>query len=137
MSSNPIKTIKGTITIEEGVNVWPHELHIATALANSGHSVRFIPAHNSVHSADAYVDNTIFEFKSPEGSNIRAVERNIFKAINNQSPNVVISTVRMKRVQDRSVNNYLVTNYSKMKGIKRLIFVTREGKAIDINALVH
>lgn len=60
--------LAGTITIEGGANVWAHELYIAKALANFGHDIRFIPAHNSVHSADAYVDNTIFEFKSPEGS---------------------------------------------------------------------
>ena len=137
MSKKPAKVIKGVISIEGGVNIWPHELHIATALVNAGHNVRFIPAHNSIRSADAYVDNTIFEFKSPEGSNIRAVERNIVKAINHQSPNVAISTLRMKKIKDRSVKNYLVANYSRLKGIKHLIFVTRDGVAIDINDIVR
>lgn len=131
------QTIKGVVTIEGAANIWPHELHIATALANIGYNVRFIPAHNEVYSADAYVNNTIYEFKSPEGSNIRAVERNILKAINHQSANVVLSTVRMKKIKDKSVINYLVSNYSRIKGIKHLIFVSRDGTAVDITALVR
>ena len=63
--------IKGTITIEDGANIWPHELHTAKALANAGHTVRFIPNNASLATADAYVDNTLFEFKSPEGTTIK------------------------------------------------------------------
>ena len=132
MTKKPVTNIPGVVTIEGVVNVWDHELFIAKALVAAGHNVRFIPAHNEVHSADAYVDNTIFEFKSPEGSTIRSVERNILKAINRQSANVVICTIRMKKIQDRSVIKYLSTNYPRFRGIKRLIFVNREGKAIDI-----
>lgn len=127
----------GSITIEGGANVWAHELYIAKALANIGHNIRFIPAHNSVHSADAYVDNTIFEFKSPEGSTVKAVERNIVRALDHQSKNIVISTARMKRITDRSVMNYLISRMREGKGLKRLMLVTRDGKAVDINELVR
>lgn len=136
MNKSPRKIIKGVITIEDGANVWPHELFIAKALANAGYSVRFIPTHNSSRSADAYVDNTIFEFKAPEGSTSNAIERNLVKALNYQSPNIVISTVRMKKIRDKSAQSFLVSRLLSGKGIKRLIFVNREGKAVDINALV-
>ncbi|MBQ2638273.1 hypothetical protein IJF89_01170 [Candidatus Saccharibacteria bacterium] len=58
MKGKSKNSIKGTITIEDGVNVWPHELHTATALVNAGYNVRFIPNNSSLASADAYVDST-------------------------------------------------------------------------------
>lgn len=128
--------IDGRIIIEGGVNVWPHELHTATALANAGYTVRFIPASTAARSADAYLNNTMYEFKSPEGSNIKSVERNIVAALNHQSPNIVIDSFRMKRVRDKSILSFLVSRLKAKKGIKRIIFVNRDGKAIDINELV-
>ena len=136
MSAEPKERTRGTIIIEGGVNIWAHELHIATALANAGYNIRFIPPHNSIRSADAYIDNTIFEFKAPEGTTVKAIERNLVKAIHHQSPNIVITTIRMKNIQDRSVLNFLISRLKSGKGLKRLIFVTRNGKVIDINQLV-
>lgn len=130
-------TIKGTITIEEGANIWPHELHTATALANAGYTVRFIPNNASLASADAYVNNTLFEFKSPEGSSVKSIQRNLVKAFNRQSPNVVIDSSRMKNVKDASIRNYLVSRLKAGKGLKRLLFVTRTENVIDINELVR
>ncbi|RYC74831.1 hypothetical protein [Candidatus Nanosyncoccus alces] len=132
-----MKKIKGQIIIDEGVNIWNHELFIATGLANIGYNVRFIPNHPSACSADAFVNNTIFEFKAPEGSNIKAVERNLIKAVNRQSPNIAITSIRMKKVQDRSIINFLTSKLKEGKGIKHLIFVKRDGIAIDINDLVR
>ena len=129
--------IKGMITIEEGANIWPHELHTATALANAGYTVRFIPNNASLASADAYVNNTLFEFKSPEGSSIKCVENNLQKALRRQSCNIVIDSSRLKHVQDRSVTHYLLERAKRKQGIKRLLHVTREGKVIDINELMR
>ena len=128
--------IKGTITIDDCANIWSHEFHIAKALANAGYDIHFIPAHSSSRSADAYVNNTIFEFKSPEGSKIKSVERNIIKAINGQSPNVAITSFRMKKITDHSIRNYLVANYSRLRGAKQIFFITRDGRVIDINKLL-
>lgn len=127
--------IIGTITMNGAPNVWPHELFIARALANDGYDVCFIPAHTSLRSADAYVNNTVFEFKAPEGSTIKAIDRNLSKAVK-QSPNVVISSIRMKNVQDRSIINHLITQLRAGKGLRRLIFVARDGKTIDINDII-
>ena len=82
-----------------------------------------------------YLNNTIFKFKAPEGSSIKAIERNMIRALS-QSSNIVISTVRMKKIQDRSVQSFLVSRLRKGKGIKRLLFVTRDGRVIDINDLL-
>ena len=127
----------GRIIVGSGVkNVWPFELHSALALKELGYVVRFVPAHNSVCSADAYLNDTLFEFKSPCGSTIKCVENNLDKALRNQSKNVVIDSCRIKNVKDRSIINYLTNRLKHKKGIKRLFFVTRDGIAIDINALV-
>ena len=119
-----------------GVNFWAHEDHSASALAKAGYIVKFVPAHNSFTTADAYVDNTLFEFKSPEGSTVRSIQRNIVRAINHQSANIVIDSCRMKNIQDRSIQNFLIARLREGKGIKRLFFVTRDGRLIDINKLV-
>ncbi|MBR3415044.1 hypothetical protein IKG73_03505 [Candidatus Saccharibacteria bacterium] len=137
MSRRPKNGIKGNITIEGGANVWPHELHTATALANAGYNVRFIPANASLASADAYIDNTLFEFKSPEGSSIKSIDNNLQKALRRQSRNIVIDSFRVKNVQDRSILHFLEERLRRKQGIKRLLFVTRDGKVIDINALVR
>ena len=129
--------IKGTIVIEQGVNVWPHELHTATALANAGYDVRFIPENKTMGSADAFIDNTIFEFKAPEGSSTKSIQRNIVRAITHQSANIVIDSFRMKRIHDSSIQSFLIARLREGKGIKRLLFVTRGGKVVDINEIVR
>ena len=128
---------KGRIVISPGVkNILPWEIHSAIALKEIGYIVTFVPAHNSLRSADAYLNNTLFEFKSPEGSTIKCVENNLQKALRYQSKNIVIDSIRMKKVQDRSIKNYLIAKMKRKHGIKRLIFVTRAGEAIDIGNLI-
>lgn len=128
---------KGTITIENGANIWPHELHTAKALASAGYNIRFIPNNTSLSSADAYVNNTLFEFKAPEGSSVKSIQRNLVKALNRQSPNIVIDSFRMRYMRDSSIRNYLISRLEARKGLKRLIFVTKTGNVIDINELVR
>jgi len=135
MKKNPIKHSKGGYFVDGDADPKPHELVIAAALAKAGYKIRFLPNPTIIGTADAHIENTIFEFKAPEGSSIRSVERNIVKALNHQSPNIVIATFRMKNIQDRSVQNHLITLLRAGRGIQRLILVTRDGKAVDINAL--
>ena len=127
----------GKIIIEPGVrNIWPWEMHSALALKELGFEVIFVPEHGSMRSADAYLDNTLFEFKSPEGSTIKSVENNLQKALRYQSRNIVIDSCRMKGVTDRSIQSFLISRMRRKKGLKRLYFVTKSGKAIDIGALI-
>lgn len=127
------KTIKGDIIIVDGVNIWPHELRTATMLANAGYNVKFVPNNSSAASADAYLNNTLYEFKSPEGHSISCVNNNLQRALRRQCKNVVIDSSRIKNVQDRSVKNFLVAMLKKKHGIGHLILVTRDGKVVDIN----
>ena len=127
----------GRIIIEPGVdNVLPWEMHSALALKKLGYTVKFVPRHNSFRSADAYINNTLFEFKSPEGNTIKCVENNLQKAIRHQSKNVVIDSLRIKSIRDRSIQHYLIDRARRKRGLKRLIFITKTGRAIDITALI-
>lgn len=128
---------KGRIIVSPGVkNIWPWEMHSALALKEFGYVIRFVPSHSSIHSADAYLDNTLFEFKSPEGSTIKCIENNLQKALRYQSHNIVIDSSRTKKIQDRSIKNYLIARMRRKRGIKRLLFVSKTGEVIDIGKLV-
>ena len=86
----PKKKIKGDVILEKGAKPKPHEILTAEALADAGHNVRFIPNSLIIGMADRYLDNTLFEIKAPEGSTTDCVERNLRKAVDHQSPNVII-----------------------------------------------
>ncbi len=127
----------GKIIISPGVNnIWPWEMHSALALKEVGYVVEFVPSHNSIHSADAYLDNTLFELKSPEGSTIKCIENNLQKALRHQSCNIVIDSSRTKNVRDQSIRSYLISRMRRKHGIKRLLFITKTGDVVDIGKLI-
>lgn len=129
----PSGTIKGTVTREGGAKPKPHEYITAEALADSGYNVRFIPSNVNIGMADCYINNTIFEIKAPEGKTTTCVERNLRKAVDHQSPNIVIDSFRMKNIQDRSIQSFLIERLKRRHGVRRIIFVNRKREAIDIN----
>ena len=137
MKKNPIRYSKGSYFVDGNADPKPHEIVMAKSLAKAGYRVRFLPNPTVIGTADAYIGNTVFEFKAPEGATVKSIERNIVKALNHQSPNIVIATFRMKNIQDRSVQNHLISRLKEGKGIQRIILLTRDGKAVDINALVR
>ena len=129
-----VKNKVGKIIIEPGVgNILPWEMHSALALKDAGYIVRFVPKHDSVCTADAYLNNTLFEFKSPEGARIKSVENNLQKALRRQSKNVVIDSCRIKNLKDKNIEKYLISRLKQKKGIGMLIFITKNGEVIDIN----
>ena len=132
----PLAIIKGTVTLEAGAKPKPHEYVTAEALADAGYNVRFIPSRIHMRMADCYVNNTIFEIKAPEGKTTACIERNLRKAVDHQSPNIVLDSFRMKNIQDRSVQNFLLERLKLRHGIQRIIFVNRKRKVIDINSLL-
>ena len=129
----PSGTIKGTVTREGGAKPKPHEYITAEALADSGYNVRFIPSNVNIGMADCYINNTIFEIKAPEGKTTTCVERNLRKAVDHQSPNIVMDSFRMKNIQDRSIQSFLIERLKRRHGVRRIIFVNRKREAIDIN----
>lgn len=125
----------GSVIRQGGVTPWPHEEHSATALAKAGYTVKFIPANSTLRTADVFLNNTQFEMKAPCGHNIDCIERNLKRALA-KCPNIVIDSCRMKNVTDRSICNVLANRLRKGRGLKRLIFVRRNGEVVDINRLI-
>ena len=132
----PLPEAKGIVTCEAGAKPKPHELTTAIALANAGYNIRFISNNKTIGMADCYVNNTIFEIKAPEGKSTACIERNLRKAVNHQSGNIIIDSFRVKNIQDRSIKNFLIERLKLKHGIKRILFVNRKRSVIDINKLI-
>ena len=133
----PLSNKKGLVTREAGAKPKPHEYITAEALADNGYNVRFIRSKKVIGMADCYINNTIFELKAPEGRVIACVERNLRKATDHQSNNIVIDSFRIKNLQDRSIQSFLMERLRRRHGIDRIIFVNRKRRTIDINELIR
>ena len=133
----PLSRNKGIVTRESGAKPKPHEYHTAEALADAGYNVRFRPSNRNIGSADCYINDTIFEIKAPEGKTTDCIERNIRKAVDHQSANIVVDSFRIKNLQDRSIQNFLLRRLQLRHGIQRIIFVNRRREVVDINALLR
>lgn len=123
----------GNIVIPGDVVVRSHELETARALANAGHNITFLRKSNIEYrqTPDALIDGERWEFKAPEASNARAVERNLYRALK-QADRVVFDGRRMKRFPDRAILRELKKWLPKLKSCKGLKFVTRSGEVIDL-----
>ena len=121
------------VIIPAGVNVWPHELKTAKALINHGYTVEFKKKSEAyrVHSADAYIDGALWEFKAPDSGKLDAVERNLRRA-KNQSCYIVFDSIRMKKIPDVAVKREIKAKAPHISGIKKIIFVNKRRKCIDI-----
>ena len=138
MKNNPKpSTAKGKVIREGGAKPKLHEYMTAEALADSGYNVRFIPSNTNIGMADCYINDTIFEIKAPEGKTTDCIERNLRKAVDHQSPNIILDSFRMKDIRDGSIQSFLIERLSRRHGIQRIIFVNRKREAIDINSLVR
>ncbi|MCL2085688.1 hypothetical protein FWH09_02010 [Candidatus Saccharibacteria bacterium] len=124
---------KGYYVVPEGANPWPHEINVAKILKDAGHIVEFIPESNWKR-PDIKLDGKEYEIKSPRSNRIAAVEQNLKRATGKCS-NVIMDSSRMKDITDRSIQSYLVKKIKSQRSIKKLLFVNRERKIIDINDL--
>lgn len=127
------KRQKGRVVTPADANPWPHEKRVAKILALAGHYVEFIPE-TSIKTPDIYIENTIYEIKSPISDKIKAVERNLERALE-KSPNIVFDSSRMK-IRDDQIMRELVKRRKEGKGLKKLLFVNKRGMIIDIEALI-
>ena len=133
----PYPHCRGKVIRENGAKPKPHEYVTAEALADVGFIVRFIPSKTNIGMADCYINNTIFEMKAPEGRTVDCIERNLRKATNHQSSNIIIDSFRIKNIQDRSVQNFLIERLRRKHGVSRIILVNRKREVIDINSLLR
>lgn len=132
----PLAINKGVITNEGGARPKPHEIVTAYALADAGYNVRFIPSNTIIGMADVYINDTVFEIKAPEGRTINCIERNLRKAVNHQSGNIVVDSFRMKNIKDQSIQSFLAERLRLKHGIQRIIFVNRKREVVDVNSLL-
>lgn len=124
----------GKTLIYHGVHVWFHELLTADALTGAGYTVEFIPTDNSEKSPDVLIDGEKWEMKSPTSGKLVVVERNLKKAYH-QSRNIVFDSQRMGRLPDKSIQKELIKQFKLTRNIKKLLFVNRKRRVIDISKL--
>lgn len=125
---------KGKIIIGPGINVWPHELKTAEALAAAGYTVEFIRRSEAQRatSADVIIDGVVWEMKAPKGSTMKVVEKNLRKATD-QSNCVIFDSRRMKGIPDHAIERELrVCASGRVKALRQLLFVNRQAQVIDI-----
>ena len=124
----------GNITIPADVDVWPHELKTAQALAAAGHDVRFVRKSDEPHvrTADLLMDGATWEMKAPKSSQLNAVKRNLRRALD-QSPNVVFDSRRLKGLPDAAVERELRKWAGELRTLRHLLFVNRHGKVVEIH----
>ena len=127
-----IKNEKGRIIIPGGIRPWAHELRVANILAMAGHTVEFLPT-RSTKTADILLDGIEYEIKSPRTSKVNSLDHLLRRAAY-QSPNIIIDSSRINggTFSDRKMQAYLSGRLRRYKRIKRLIFITRSKKVIDI-----
>lgn len=128
------KNKKQGIFIAPGRRPWPHEMRVAEILAMAGHYIEFLEE-SSLHTADILLDGMEYEIKSPESFNSNTFEHKLKDAVK-QSPNLIIDSSRIKKVQDRKICNFLVNQVKRQKQIKKMLFITKQGKIIDIFDLI-
>ncbi len=117
----------GEIILVPGVNVRPHELRTAEALARTGRTVRFIKKSDRPRETtpDALVDGIRWEFKSPTSGKLSSVRDNLRKGLH-QCDRIVLDSRRMK-VPDYVAERELAARAREFKSLRGLLFIDRHG----------
>ena len=123
----------GRIIIEPGLNVWPHELKTAEALAVAGYTVEFIRKSDSPHvrTADVMMDGELWEFKAPTADRLKAIERNLKRA-RWQSCNIVFDSRRMKKLPDKAIEREVRVQTKALTKITKLLYINRQGTIVVV-----
>lgn len=132
MEKYPTHKVKGTF-LPPGKRPWKHELEITDILASSGYYVEYL-VEGRIKMADIRINGTTFELKCPEKFNANTLLHTLRRGAK-QSRNMIIGGNRMNKVDENKTMNFL-KNYRKnpeSKFIKRLIFISSNGKIIDID----
>lgn len=131
---NILKHKGGRVVVPADANPWPHEQRVAKVLALAGHYVEFIPETN-LKTPDIYLDNTMYEIKSPITDNPKKIIRNVKRALE-KCQNVIIDSSRVKGVSDEAIQRVLKNKVKDLPGLKKLLFINKRGQIVDIIALV-
>lgn len=133
----PWKTMPkyGKIIEPANANVRDHERRTARALASTGHDVEFIvkSERDFTSSADISFVGEIWEAKSPLSQKPSQWEKNL-KVASGQSQNIIFDSQRVKGVPDEKIIQFLKDRADRQRVIKKLIFIDRKRKVIDIKS---
>ncbi len=128
-----MSTSKGKVIIAPGINIWPHELKTAEALATVGYVVEFVRRNEAEHqtSADVIMAGAVWEMKAPKSDRADMIQKNLRRALH-QSQNVIFDARRMKKLPDRVIEREVRIRAAELRTLRHLIYVNRKGMAIVI-----
>lgn len=123
----------GRVIIPANVNVWPHELKTAEALARAGYTVEFIQRSDIEHerAPDALIDGMAWEMKAPKSCNIGMISKNIRRALH-QSDCVVFDSRRMKSLPDKAIEREVRLRARQTRALKHLLYINRCGEVVHV-----
>lgn len=124
---------EGKVTLNPDIDVWPHELKTAQALASVGYEVSFLKRKQGKYerTADVVIDGIAWEMKSPKSSKLKRVERTLRDALH-QSPYVIFDSQRIKGLSDTQIRIELEKWSEELRGLKGLIYVTKKRTVLVI-----
>lgn len=119
--------------IPANVNVWPHELKTAEALARAGYTVEFIQRSDVEHerTPDALIDGMAWEMKAPKSCNIGMISKSIRRALH-QSDCVVFDSRRMKSLPDKAIEREVRLRARQTRVLKHLLYINRCGEVVHV-----
>jgi hypothetical protein len=115
--------------IPNGADPRLHEIKVTEILAKQGRAIIFLVPKDTYKqkTPDIVMDGEEWEIKSPQKGNI---EKNLKKA-SRQSQNIIIYSGRTKE-PDGKIERTLRKKITEQKKIKKIIFITKTGKIVDI-----
>lgn len=124
---------QGNITAPSHLNIQPHEMATARAIADYGMDIEFVARTkgNRAKSADFVADGVLWEVKSPTSDNLRVVQKRLREAIH-QSKDIIFDSRRMRRLPNQQIQAEVEKWASCLTSIRRLLYVNRAGKVIKI-----
>ena len=124
---------KGKIIIEPELNIWPHELKTAEALAAAGYTVEFIRKSDAEYekTADVLIDGVQWEMKAPKSGKTNMILKNLRRALH-QSCCVVFDARRMKNLPNQIIEREVRARAHDLKSLRHLIYINRYGEVVTI-----
>lgn len=124
---------KGKIIIEPELNIWPHELKTAEALAAAGYTVEFIRKSDAEYekTADVLIDGVQWEMKAPKSGKTNMILKNLRRALH-QSWCVVFDARRMKNLPNQIIEREVRARAHDLKSLRHLIYINRYGEVVTI-----
>ena len=123
----------GKIIIEPGLNVWPHELKTAEALAAAGYTVEFIRRSKIYYekTPDVQIGSNLWEIKAPTSGKTDMILKNLRRALH-QSSHVIFDSRRMKHLPNHAIEREVRLRASELRSLKHLIYINRHGEVVII-----